>query len=336
MKSKLLVVLNNEITPFGMVMNAIGHMMVGVGPRVPVDKFPQIAVYSAPGRLVRRFRTEAAKLQDTLTLANCVFSDFAHTTTEGSAKDHETQTRAIKEENINYFAASICAKEDRLSELDTLLHSGGFAKLIYSASLSLADDAQSEFEFSDPITYPEIADFVENDLEKKFSIVLSPKLSVPDSIYHLIKACIAMGNKAERASLRLHQYPDADGILHPGMSEYGLVALAPRNVTRLNELATTTPGLSVDSHAIIKNHEQVAAIGLFGNRDILQTATNKNISMWRGTLKASDCVLLATDDISGPGTSYLPGYNALPSSSSGPATRVDEQLAEDLKALRLS
>jgi hypothetical protein len=282
MKKKLIIVLNDEVNPFGRVLNAIGHMMVGVSPRFPKEKFPVIEIYSASANLVRNFRTLAYDLNAKLSDNKSVFSDFSHTTTDGSAKDHEKQTSAIKEADINYFSTCICAENADLSVIDELLATDAYSHLHAANTVFSNIQTQAEFEFTAPINYPEVPTFIEE--KRKFSISLT-KLSIQDTITALVKAIIDLGRKASRDELRLHTYPDADGILHPGMSEYGLVALDTKTVKRLNELKTTISGIELNSTGECRDqNDQLIALSLFGLTDTVNAATKKGIQLWKGDI----------------------------------------------------
>jgi hypothetical protein len=271
-RPKLVIVINNEI-PAGKVLNAVGHMTVGMAPRFPKDKFPGIQIYSASKDVVRNFRKEAASLNAKLTDVNSVFSDFAHTTTDGSARDHEKQTREIKEADINYYAACICADTNELTSLDELLNSKEYTLLKTSIS-------NEDFSLEKPIVYPTNPTFT--DEEKKFSIVLSPKLTGPAVIETMIKATIELGRSVNIDLMGLHTYFDASGQPHPGMSEFGLVALKGKNATKLQELEKNVPNTL--NASTLKLDNNLIAVALFGKTKIVNEQTKKVGSLWNGEL----------------------------------------------------
>lgn len=274
---KLILVLNRSINP-GKVMNAIGHMTVGAAPRFPQDKRPVVDIYMASHQKVREFRAYTVKMHRELSEMNCLISDFAHTTTDGSAKDHEQQTLATSEANIDYFGAMICADQDDLVDLEKLLSSEEFSRLTYAENL-IASEELATFDFSQPIEYPRSPTFT--DERKKFSIALA-KQATPETIMALFQATLDLGSKASRASLRLHQYPDADGTLHNGMSEYGLVALDAKTTKRLNQLDSDAGNKGLDAIGYSKNgKDELVALALFGDIDTLNTLTKKGIQLWK-------------------------------------------------------
>ncbi|OGT42250.1 MAG: hypothetical protein A3F42_05180 [Gammaproteobacteria bacterium RIFCSPHIGHO2_12_FULL_37_34] len=279
---RLLIILNQDIKPFGKVLNAIGHMAIGIAPRFPHGKLPIIQLYTAPTSLLHDFRHAVSKLHQQLSDQSCVVADFAHTTTDGTAKDHEIQTKLTKESEICYFAVCACAQDQDLIFLDKqLIGNVGYQQLAISESIS--SQQQAIFDFTAPISYPEAATFTEE--QKKFSIVLSNKLSIPDSIYSLVKATIELGRNASREALRLHQYPDADGILHPGMSEFGLVALKTKKPTVLDTLRNEASNYAFDSTGFCTEKKgELVAFSLFGRTEMINAATKKNLSLWTGDL----------------------------------------------------
>lgn len=290
MLMKLIVVLSNQIEPFGKVFNAIGHMMVGMGPRFPQNKFPTIELYASSRASIRQFRTEAARLHAKLPMS--AFSDFSHTTTEGTAQDHARQTRAIRESEIDYWASCICAPSTHLNSLSELLNDRNFSKL--KLTFPASSPAEADFDLSPPITYPDTPDFVEDD--SIFSISLSNKLSTADALYQLVRACITLGNTAERHALRLHQYPDADNVMHPGMSEYGLVALKAKSPAKLQEVNQAAAALFTTKGRINSVALNAAAVGLFGKKVFIKEITSKNCSLWNTALSSGDYLPLISDN----------------------------------------
>src|SRR5690348_5968977 len=108
MKKKLFLILNNEILTSGLVMNAIGHMAIGIAPRFPLGSNPDIHLYVTNLEGIRAFRENAYLLNQKFGDAHTVFSDFSPTTVNGAAEDHEKQTAAIKESDIHYSACCFC------------------------------------------------------------------------------------------------------------------------------------------------------------------------------------------------------------------------------------
>ncbi len=327
---KLIVVLSNQVE-LGKAMNAVGHMMIGVGPRIPRGRFPVVELYTAPSALVRQFRVEASRLHTALPAASA-FSDFSHTTTDGSARDHAAHTRAIREGAINYFASCLCAPTESLQPLTQILNTQSYNRLKL-AEFAAPNRELSDFDLLAPLTYPTEPDFVADDTAKKFSISLSNKLSVPDSIHELIRSCIILGNSAERHALRLHQYPDADGIIHPGMSEYGLVALKAKNPNKLSEIASkadqfafnvqasaaasATVEREIDSIAKCFNSaNQLTAIAFFGRRNLVNEATAKNSSLWTGSLSSNDFAPMVAEAT----RTFTAQFDSISRESSAPST----------------
>lgn len=279
MRNKLIVVLNTENLSLGQVCNAIGHMMVGIALRIPQGKFPEIELYFSTKEHTYNFRKAAFQLYSTLTKQHSVFSDFAHTTTAGTAKDHAAQTKAIKESEINYFATCICAASDKLQPLYTLLHSESYESLV-PPTLIQSDDSESTFFLEKSFDY--LDTFSEEN--KKFSIVLADKLSTVDAIHVLIRICFLLAKSANLEALRLHQYVDADGHIHPGMSEHGLVILKAKNSKRLDELNGAIELHKLDSSTRINDSNgKLMAVAIFGNIGVVSSLTKVNINLWSGS-----------------------------------------------------
>lgn len=295
---KLILVLNNEVKPFGKVLNAIGHMMLGAGPRFPKNKFPLIDIYSASPTLVRHFRALSYTLNTQLTNEKSIFSDFSHTTTDGSAKDHEVQTSLIKEEDINYFSACICAEETELTAIQSFIASKDFLLLKPTKPDLVTDD----FSFLEGIIYPELPDFTIE--QKKVSIALA-KSTTPDAIQAVTKATINLAsNIVDRKILRLHAYSDADGTIHPGMSEYGLVALDAKTVKRLNTLQADIASAELASSGEYRDEAgQLMAVSLFGETAVVNGLTKKGMQLWKGDLAPSPLQMKSIFESSSPSPS---------------------------------
>lgn len=279
---KLLIVFDNAI-PKGMVLNALGHMMLGVGPRIAPSAMPMIELYSATQEIVRAFRAKASELNRIMTDAKSIFSDFAHTTTAGSAADHQRQTAETPEAQLCYFASCFCAEDNAISDLSIFLQEA--AKMLKPSILLAA--AVNNFEFQPPIDYLETD--VADDEAYKVSIVLRKGLATYEAFHALVHATLAMASCVDRQALCLNAYPDATSSLHPGMSKYGLVGLKGKKPTRLEDLISdlqVTPKVVAANIAAIDNKS--IAVAMFGPCEDMRNLTRKNIEVWNGELAESD------------------------------------------------
>ena len=278
MTKELLIIINNNIE-LGKALNAIGHMMVGIGPRIPGGHTPSIRVFSTSSENVRALRAAAINAHNEYGVDSFIYSDFAHTTTDGCAKDHEKNTKIIEEKDINYFAVCVCADVDKLQSCKITTKCQQYDEL----KLSDQGTISAEFEFESEITYSENPDFVENDEKKRFSAVVQRNLSAADTLVATAIVYLNLSSTLSREELRLHAYLDSSGTIHPGMSEYGLVVLKPKKNSVLNTILRAE--ISDTVTRIVYSNSSVA---FFGDSEEIKSLTKKNLSLWTGKLSPAD------------------------------------------------
>lgn len=283
MSKKLIVVINNSVEP-GMIMNAVGHMMVGLGARIPEGNLPTLAVWRTTLEGMRAFRNMAAQEEGRLGKENTLFSDFAHTTTDGSARDHQTNTHATEEMGIIYFAACFAAEEEMLMPVEALLNELEAEKL--HTSFEVARTIDSDFAFHPPIPSLHDDDFVEDDTASRFSIVLHRGLSGIDALQTATYGYLKLSQATPAATLRLHDYLDASGTTHPGMSEYGLVALKGKKNTSVQQTCDQDLTALTSSAQVHSSEGNPQAIALFGTSDAVKALTKK-FSLWQGAFEST-------------------------------------------------
>ena len=282
MTKRLVILINKEIA-LGKTMNALGHMSGGLGPRIPTNCMPKLSIHAATAEQVRAFRALAVCENQRLGDAASLLSDFAHTTTEGSARDHHDVTRAILERDIGYFAACFAADECELAPIQDFIQQQVIQQTAWPRLLHEEEASAADFDFCPPITSCD--DFVADDNACCFSLALAPKLSESIALAAVVTGAVRLSQQIPVASLRLHHYLDADNTIHPGMSEYGLVAIKGKKANCITEL--THADLShVEAHAVVPglSGQPPLAMAFFGPREAVKRLTAKGFSLWSGSL----------------------------------------------------
>lgn len=109
---KHFISLVNASVPFGRGLNALAHTAVGIGHWLPKDKTPKITVLFADPEIVYQFRQAAHKVMF-LHPNQAICSEFTNTMTVGTTENCLKTTTETPENQMTYYAASICAEEER-------------------------------------------------------------------------------------------------------------------------------------------------------------------------------------------------------------------------------
>ena len=271
MAKQLVVVINKNIE-LGRVMNALGHMSIGFGKRIPTNFMPSISIYAAADNDVSRFRERCVSECHRIGHEQSFYSDFAHTTTEGSARDHEAATKACLAENIGYYAACLAAEEVECEVIHQFLQECGASTLIKAESIGEMTDT---FDFESPILG--FDEFVADDASHGFSIALQRTLSETDALVRLIQGTVQLGQLLPLEHLRLHHYVDASGSIHPGMSEYGLVVLKGKKTSFMDKLVEQDLSPLIGTAILRSSAKEPLCVALFGEKAEVKKLT-KNFS----------------------------------------------------------
>lgn len=273
-KSKTLLVFLNENQPAGKVMNAIGHMMVGLGPRIPQGFMPEIRIFSGSESSIRAVR-QTAYVRWQANRKTLIYSDFVHTTVEGSAQDHQNNTAMTLESELQYYGLAFGGEAE---EIEALLNCHDNLTEYPGAGFPTRPD----FDFlPEPNSF---TDFVADDTANSFSIAIQREIPREKSLIALVIASLNMAQAANPADLRLHQYPDATGCIHPGMSEYGLVALKAKKKPEIGKMGSNEKlGNMLAVGRAQDGQSALAAVGLFGKRADVKDLT-KQCNLWNDSI----------------------------------------------------
>ena len=127
-ENKLVAVLNKGIDP-GKVMNALGHMSIGLGAVIGKENLRLTAYRDADGGLhpsisempfmilseknsnkIRKLRQEALEKK-------ILFTDFTDTMTVGTWQEQVEKTATVADENLVYFGIVLYGKWELVTEL---------------------------------------------------------------------------------------------------------------------------------------------------------------------------------------------------------------------------
>lgn len=284
--NKLLLLLNKEVQ-LGKVLNAIAHMALGMGHKFPHGKMPSIDVRFSSSEGVYVFRQLAYKFSQEN--KNTVFSDFTHTMTEGTADDQLLRTSKTQEKELTYFGVSICGDAEKLNLITSIFEDSpcyilkNYLEFNSNPEIATFDFNNSEFLFKEEVIPPQ-----------KVSIVLNNKMQLSELLNPMIMSCLEIGRKANLNSLRLLNFIDKDGNIHPNISYHPFPILLPKNPTKQLALATEAVKLdTIVTSSIYNESKQLATVCIFGKQDEVELlADRKNFSLWKKELTEEDLCIV--------------------------------------------
>lgn len=128
-ENKLVAVLNEKIEP-GMAMNALAHMVVGLGASVDKKEELRLTDYAdADGNshaniselpfmvLKARNSAQLRQLRQSLVENGMKFVDFTNTMTVGTYQEQIWRSRQTKEAELEYYGIAAFGERDKVSEL---------------------------------------------------------------------------------------------------------------------------------------------------------------------------------------------------------------------------
>lgn len=278
---KLISVFNTSI-PFGRAINAMAHTALGMGHRIPNAKIPIIDVYHASNDIIREFKYAANKIYQS-DLKNVLYADFISTMVGcSSTGDQLLKTNNTKENELDYFAVTICAEGSILSALNPILE-----KLTCLSSKATKNNYAelAEFDFITEPTYLQNDDPIYAQYEKyKISLVANKTSDMPETTSSMLIACLDVGGKADLVSLHLLVYIDADDCKHANISYHSFPILTARNQGRLEMLALEVKNDNrIISSVRSGEDNRVLSVCLFGEAEIINSYT-KSCSLWNKEL----------------------------------------------------
>lgn len=264
----LFAVLNKDI-PFGRSLNALAHMCLGIGHRIPEGKMPSVEVYFADNGSIHRLRHEF-KLHAS-GAPGFVLSDFINTMTEGTAEDQLRRTADTPRESLQYYGVTICTDNIAGRFIKGVL--GGTNRALVGYKPFVSTPEQREFEFTGVRAGADRGDSMP---PHKASIILS-KLLPPAELVNLVPiASIEIGRKADISSLRLLNFVDADGEQHPGISYHPFTILTVKSQSKLESMAQKACAMKDIASSSLVNAEGITALTcVFGLRELVEDCISK-------------------------------------------------------------
>lgn len=271
--------INLEI-PLGKGLNALAHTAIGVGHRLPDNQMPNITVLFADEGTIREFRQEALNLLQAYKYET-VYSDFTHTMTVGSTDNCVKVTRETPENQLQYYAASICTEEKLLDsqKFDQILRR---CKKLKNYKSHIASNNDNDFKFKDLVCLPDYQSLPSS----KISLTLDRTRPLSELVNAAIISSFSISKQADLNRLKLIIYSDADQQEHPYISSHPFPILAARQQNKFNELAKIVEKDSNLLVGIVKDRdENVVSICMLGNEDQVNIHTKqKFISLWTAEL----------------------------------------------------
>lgn len=271
----------NSSIQLGRGLNALAHTAMGVGHCLPKNKMPNITVLFADETTVREFRQEAQKVL-LLHPEETVYSDFTHTMTVGSTDNCVKVTQETPENQLIYYAATICTE-------DSLLQSQTFERIISGCRQlknykpHLADDNENEFEFKKRSSCLPDYRLLPSS---KISLTLDRTRFLSELINAAVISSLSVSMQADLNQLKLLIYTDATQQQHPYISYHPFPILAARQQNKFKELAKI---IETDRSLLVKvvrdKEENVVSVCMLGDEDQVNAHTRqKFISLWTAEL----------------------------------------------------
>lgn len=269
----------NTSIPLGRGLNAIAHTAMGVGHRLPQNKMPNITVLFADEKTIREFRYEAHKMLSRTD--EIVYSDFTNTMTVGTTEHCVKITQETPENQLIYYAASICAEEELLESqaFDQIFNR---SKKIKNYKSHVVNQCENTFEFKNTICLPDYQSLPSS----KISLTLNRTRCLSELINATIISSLSVSMQADLNQLKLLIFTDGDQQKHPYISYHSFPILAARQQNKLNEL---TKIIEQDKNLLVNSvkdkDENVVSVCMLGNEEQVNTHTKqKFISLWTAEL----------------------------------------------------
>lgn len=271
--------INLEI-PLGKGLNALAHTAVGIGHRLPDNQMPNITVLFADEGTIRQFRQEALKLLQAYK-NETVYSDFTHTMTVGSTDNCVKVTRETPENQLKYYAASICTDKKLLEsqEFDQIFSR---CKKLKNYQSHIVGNNDNDFKFKDLVCLPDYQSLPSS----KISLTLDRTRPLSELVNAAIISSFSISKQADLIRLKLIIYSDADQQEHPYISYHPFPILAARQQNKFNELAKT---IEKDNNLLVgvvkDSNENMVSMCMLGSEDQVNIHTKqKFISLWTAEL----------------------------------------------------
>lgn len=237
-------------------------------------------VLFADEKTIREFRQEAHKLL--LKHPNeTIYSDFTNTMTVGTTEDCVKTTKETPEDQLIYYAASICIEDAFLEskQFDQIL---SFCKPLKNYKAYVVSNNENEFAFKKRSCLPDYQSLPTN----KMSLTLDRTRSPEELINAAVISSLNVGMQTPLSQLKLLIYTDADDQKHPYISYNPFPILAARHQNKFNEL---TKAIEADENllmSVIRDKEKnTVSVCILGTEDQVNAHTRqKFISLWTAEL----------------------------------------------------
>lgn len=187
MKHQLIALINKEIN-FGLGVNALAQMSLGLGHQI--HGCPDIKIFFGATQQVRQFKQLAAKKAES---GSTLYSAFPHTMQGGNTTALWEGILTTPEEKLTYFASCVVTEEID-PEISSLLES--------CFKLKNYTPYESETETTLIPTSPGINENTAK-IDRKTNSLINPKAPLTDALHALVKANLDVGRKTPYDALHL-------------------------------------------------------------------------------------------------------------------------------------
>lgn len=266
----------NAAVPFGRGLNALAHTAVGIGHWMPSDKTPKITVLFAEPEIVYQFRQAAHKLLQSHP-NQVICSEFTNTMTVGTTENCLKTTLEIPENQLTYYASSVCADEGLLNN-DAIKEITAKCKMLKNYESFSPEEQDNNFSFRNESPLPDYRTLPIH----KITLILDRKVSPSLLVNATVASSLSVGMQGDLNQLKLLMYIDADQQRHPYISYHSFPILAAKHQNNFNGLADIIQNDQNVLKKIIKDNEgNVIAICMLGTEDQINTHSRQRyISLW--------------------------------------------------------
>lgn len=261
-----LALLNKKIAP-GMLLNALGHLTLGMGHRLRGT--PPISVFFGDDEQLKKFWqiSQTAKKESR---APVVASAFPHTMSGGDTDKQLEVGLATPESDMNYFAATFMSP-DVPQDLFTLL-AGCEVTADYEPYLpNSADETASVLAVKEDV----------NDGKKDKKIVMCANHKAPfgEVANAAVLACLGVGSSANLPELGLLQVENKSGGIYPNISFHPFPVLLPskNKGKQLAEMANKAEGLVSGTINGAEGKQPVVTVA-FGEKNAVEDVFTRRLT----------------------------------------------------------
>ncbi len=282
---KFIVVINREIK-FGTVLNAVGHMTLGLGHRLEGE--PDVGIYFANSSTVRAFRQLAAtitKEQSALT----AFTDYPHTMHGSDTFQQLELGKTVAEADMQYYGA--CFITEQLdSRMEKVLSAcsklKGYLPHISKGEAKLLP------------SQPSLA--ANKEMRKKIMMLINDGLPLAQSLNAALLATLSVGGRAAYADLGLLDWMDKDDNAHSNISFHPFPILKPVDPIKHSEMAQKAKAstLLVSDIRSTADGQPLVTVAFGNESDVGEVAPRALAKLFDKKMKDSDFVSATGTELS--------------------------------------